>query len=66
VPAIFAWFVSPLIRRTSRQTLAHLLEATRRGLLSRDTGASTKCSATSQTRHTSSLCDYNTTASGLV
>jgi hypothetical protein len=38
VPAIFAWFVSPLIRRTSRQTLAHLLEATRRGLLSLDTG----------------------------
>jgi hypothetical protein len=66
VPAIFAWFVSPLIRRTSRQTLAHLLEATRRGLLSLDTGASRKCSATSQTRHTSPLCDYNTTASGLV
>jgi hypothetical protein len=34
VPAIFAWFVNPLIRRVSRQTLAHLLEATRRGLLS--------------------------------
>src|SRR5260221_6850264 len=33
VPAIFAWFVNPLIRRTSRQPLAHLLEATRRGLL---------------------------------
>jgi hypothetical protein len=34
VPAIFAWFVNPLIRRVSRETLAHLLEATRRGLLS--------------------------------
>src|SRR5258708_17996678 len=34
VPAIFAWFVNPLIRRTSRQTLANLLYATRRGLVS--------------------------------
>jgi hypothetical protein len=38
VPAIFAWFVNPLIRRVSRQTLAHLLEATRRGVLSAGTG----------------------------
>lgn len=35
VPAIFAWFVNPLIRRVSRQTLANLLNATRRGLLDR-------------------------------
>src|SRR5258708_12694171 len=34
VPAIFAWFVNPVIRRTSRQTLANLLYATRRGLVS--------------------------------
>lgn len=33
VPAIFAWFVNPLIRRVSRQTLANLLSATRRGML---------------------------------
>ncbi len=33
VPAIFAWFVNPLIRRVSRQTFANLLYATRRGLL---------------------------------
>jgi hypothetical protein len=39
VPAIFVWFVNPLIRRVSRQSLAHLLEATRRGLLSADAGA---------------------------
>jgi hypothetical protein len=32
VPVIFAWFVSPLIRRVSRQTLANLLHATRRAL----------------------------------
>jgi hypothetical protein len=32
VPAIFAWFVNPLIRRVSRQTLANLLSATRRAL----------------------------------
>src|SRR5260221_13148303 len=32
VPAIFAWLVSPLIRRVSRQTLANLLYSTRRGL----------------------------------
>ena len=38
VPAVFAWFVNPLIRRVSRQTLANLLYATRRGLLSSDTG----------------------------
>ena len=36
VPAIFAWFVSPLIQRVSRQTLVNLLEATRRGLLNTD------------------------------
>ena len=34
VPAIFAWFVNPLIRGVSRQTLANILYATRRGLLS--------------------------------
>lgn len=39
VPAIFAWFVNPLIRRASRQTLANLLYATRRALLIRDTVA---------------------------
>lgn len=33
VPAIFAWFVNPLIRRISRQTLVSLLYATRRELL---------------------------------
>ncbi len=38
VPAIFAWFVNPLIRRVSRQTLANLLYATRQGLLRPDTG----------------------------
>ena len=53
VPAIFAWFVNPLIRRVSRQTLANLLYATRRGLQSPGTGVGTKCSSTSQTRHTS-------------
>lgn len=37
VPAIFAWFINPLIRRASRQTLASVLSATRRALLSRDT-----------------------------
>jgi hypothetical protein len=47
VPAIFAWFVNPLIRRISRQTLAHLLEATRRGLLSAGTGASARASVAS-------------------
>ncbi len=57
VPAIFAWFVNPLIRRTSRQTLAHLLEATRRGLLSLGRGGCTIRSSTSQTRSTSSVCD---------
>ncbi len=40
VPAIFAWFVKPLIRRVSRQTLANLLSTTRRGLLSPGTGTS--------------------------
>ena len=33
VPAIFAWFVNPLIRRVSRHTVANLLTATRRGLV---------------------------------
>ncbi len=46
VPAIFAWFVNPLIRRVSRQTLAHFLEATRRGLLSGDTRTSARCAFT--------------------
>jgi hypothetical protein len=32
VPAIFAWLVNPLVRRVSRQTLANLLNATRRGM----------------------------------
>src|SRR5258707_8565108 len=41
VPAIFAWFVNPLIRRVSRQTLANLLSATRRGVLSSGTVPST-------------------------
>lgn len=36
VPAIFAWFVNPLIRRVSRQSVATLLNATRRGLASPD------------------------------
>jgi hypothetical protein len=34
VPAIFAWFVNPLIRRVSRQSVATLLNATRRGVAS--------------------------------
>ena len=34
VPAIFAWFVNPLIGRVSRQSVATLLNATRRGLAS--------------------------------
>jgi hypothetical protein len=34
VPALFAWFFNPLIRRVSRQTLANLLYATQRGLQS--------------------------------
>ncbi len=38
VPAIFAWLVNPLIRRISRQTLANLLNATRRGLQNPGTG----------------------------
>jgi hypothetical protein len=33
VPAIFAWFVNPLIRRVSRKTLASLLDSSRKGLL---------------------------------
>jgi hypothetical protein len=41
VPAIFAWFVNPLIRRVSRQTLANLLYATRRGLLTSGTDPGT-------------------------
>ena len=41
VPAIFAWFVNPLIRRVSRQTLANLLSATRRGMLNSGTVPST-------------------------
>ena len=35
IPAIFAWFVNPLIRRVSRQTLANLLNATRQGIAER-------------------------------
>ncbi len=42
VPAIFAWFVSPLIRRVSRQTLANLLYATRRALRNPDAGETTR------------------------
>jgi hypothetical protein len=42
VPAIFAWFVSPLIRRVSRQTLANLLYATRRALRNPDDGGTTR------------------------
>ena len=38
VPAIFAWFVNPLIRRVSHHTLVNLLSATRRGLLNPDAG----------------------------
>jgi hypothetical protein len=34
VPAIFSWFVHPLIRRVSRQSVTTLLNATRRGLAS--------------------------------
>ena len=41
VPPIFAWFVNPLIRRVSRQSLANLLSATRRGVLSSATVPST-------------------------
>ncbi|HEX8880587.1 MAG TPA: hypothetical protein VF749_11185 [Candidatus Acidoferrum sp.] len=33
VPAILAWFVNPLVRRVSRQSVAQLLDATRRGLV---------------------------------
>ena len=36
IPTIFAWFVNPLIRRASRQSVATLLNATRRGLASPD------------------------------
>lgn len=32
VPAIFAWFANPLIRRISRKTVADLLNSTRKGL----------------------------------
>ena len=35
VPAIFAWFVNPLIRRVSQESLAMLLSATRQGLLAK-------------------------------
>jgi hypothetical protein len=42
VPAILAWFVSPLIRRVSRQTLANLLYATRRALRNPDAGGTTR------------------------
>jgi hypothetical protein len=41
VPAIFTWFVNLLVRRVSRQSVANLLNATRRGLLNSDTGSST-------------------------
>src|SRR5215469_1270240 len=36
VPAIFAWLVNPLIRRVSRQSVATVLNATRRGLAPAD------------------------------
>jgi hypothetical protein len=35
VPAIFAWFVNPLVRRVSQESLATLLSATRQGLLAK-------------------------------
>ena len=41
VPAIFALFVHPLIRRVSRQTVTNLLSATRRGLVNAGTGPPT-------------------------
>jgi len=41
VPAIFAWFVNPLIRRVSRHTVANLLTATRRGLVNSATNRTT-------------------------
>jgi hypothetical protein len=47
VPAIFAWLANPLIRRVSRQTVANLLSATRRELLSAGTGASPRASVAS-------------------
>jgi hypothetical protein len=47
VPAIFAWLANPLIRRVSRQTLANLLSATRRELLSAGAGASPRVSVAS-------------------
>ena len=34
VPAILSWLINPLVRRVSRQSLASLLYATRRGLVS--------------------------------
>lgn len=34
VPGVFAWLAHPLIRRVSRETVANLLSATRRGLVS--------------------------------
>src|SRR5260370_546681 len=42
VPPIFAWFVNPLIRRVSRQTLANLLYATQRALRNPDAGETTR------------------------
>jgi len=41
VPAIFALFINPLIRRVSRQSLVNLLSATRRGLPLAGTGSCT-------------------------
>jgi len=36
IPAMFAWFVNPLIQRVSHQSVANLLNATRRGLAPSD------------------------------
>lgn len=35
VPGVFGWLAHPLIRRVARETVANLLSATRRGLVSR-------------------------------
>ena len=43
VPAIFAWFVNPLIQRVSRQSMATLLNATRRGLALSDPFSYSHC-----------------------
>jgi hypothetical protein len=40
VPLVFAWIVNPIIREVPKTFLSHLLNATRKAVLARDSGAS--------------------------